>query len=131
MKRLFVSTLLVALCAVAAPSAHAGCSGTCSDPGKDKWHVTNVAWIKANENDLDRDDDKVALIGKVTKKHSDHVYFFQDETGTIQLDSDIELPVGKTIVIRGRIDQAFLHIGPLEVNVDSWRPIGKYGVYNK
>jgi len=99
------------------------------DPAGDKWHVTTVSWIKANENDLDRDDETVAVIGRVTEKHSWHVYFFQDGTGTIELDSDIELPVGTPIVVRGRIDQAFLHIGPLQINVDSYRPIGRYGVY--
>ncbi len=98
------------------------------DPASDKWHLTSVSWIQAHENDLDRDDTAVAVVGKVTEKHSSHVYFFQDGTGTIELDSDIDLPVGKAIVVRGRIDQAFLHIGPLQINVDSWRPVGRYGV---
>ena len=125
MKRILASSLLVALCAFA-PSFRA--SAADADPANHKWHVTTVAWIIANENDLDRDNDKVAIIGKVTEKHSDHVYFFTDEDGgKIQLDSDIELPVGKKIVVRGRIDQAFLHVGPLEINIDSWRHVGKLG----
>ncbi|SDU23009.1 hypothetical protein SAMN05444156_2739 [Verrucomicrobium sp. GAS474] len=130
MKKLIASSLLVAFCAFApAFSASAACdAGKCTAPEGNKWHLTTVKWIKANENDLDRDDTKVAIIGKVTAKHNDHVYFFTDEDGgKIQLDSDIDLPVGKTIVIRGRVDQAFLHIGPLEINVDSWRNIGKLG----
>ena len=120
MKKLFL-TSAVAFCAVTF-HLHAG------DPATDPWRVTSVSWIQENENDLDRDNDKVALIGEITEKHSDHIYFFKDGTGTIELDSDIDLPVGKQIVVRGRIDQAFLHIGPLQVNVDSWRPIGRYGV---
>ncbi len=116
--------MLVALCAFG-PTLRATAGD--ADPAKNKWNVTTVAWIAANENDLDRDNDKVAVIGKVTEKHSDHVYFFKDDTGTIELDSDIDLPVGKLIVVRGRIDQAFLHIGPLQINVDSWRHIGKLG----
>ena len=134
MKRILVSSLLAALCLLApALRASADCSaGKCdaskSDPANDrKWHVTTIAWIKANQNDLDRDDDRVALIGQVTQKHSDHIYFFRDDTGTIELDSDIDLPVGKNIVVRGHIDQAFLHIGPLQVDVKSWRPSDKVG----
>ena len=124
MKRLLASSLLVALCAFA-PTFNVS-AGTV-DPASNKWNLTTVAWIKANENDLDRDNDKVAVIGKITEKHSDHVYFLKDETGVIELDSDIDLPVGKTIVVRGRIDQSFLHVGPLQINVDSWRHIGKLG----
>ncbi len=106
------------------------CKG-CSDPEGNKWKVTSIKWIKANEDDLDKDNKFVALVGKVTKQHDSDTYFFTDGTGTIELDSDIKLPVGETIVVRGRIDQAFLHIGPLEVNVDSWRHGGKEGEWLK
>ncbi len=60
-------------------------------------------------------------MGKIVSKYKDETYTFSDGTGTIQLDSEERLPVGKRVVIRGHVDQAFLDIGKLEVNVKSWR----------
>ena len=122
MKRLLLAVAIV----IVALSFHARAAGT-GEPDAKNWKLTTIAWIKANENDLDQDNRAVAVIGKVTQKHDGDTYFFTDGTGQIELDSDIELPVGKTIVVRGRVDQAFLHIGPLEINVDSWRPVAKPG----
>lgn len=98
------------------------------NPDSNKWKVTSINWVRQNENDLDKDYKFVALVGKVTQKLDDDTYLFSDGTGTLELDSDIDLPVGKEIVVRGEIDQAFLHIGPLEINVDSWRPASKPGL---
>ena len=78
---------------------------------------TTVKWIIDRENELDVDGKKVILSGRVTQKLNGDTYIFEDETGSIKLDSDIHLPLGEKIVIKGEIDQAFLHIGSLEVNV--------------
>lgn len=121
MKRLLLAVAVV----VVSISFHA--RAVAGEPDAKNWKLTTVGWIKSTENDLDQDNRSVAVIGKVTQKHNGDTYFFTDGTGTIELDSDIELPVGKTIVVRGRVDQAFLHIGPLEINVDSWRPVAKPG----
>ena len=93
------------------------------NPNTAKDHVTSIAWIVARDNDDDIgvDDRYAVIIGKVTQKYKDETYFFDDGTGTIQLDTDIKLPVGKPIVVRGKIDQAFLGIGKLELDVKSWR----------
>ena len=97
------------------------------NPDGNKWKQTTIRWVVQNENDLDKDYKFVALVGTITKQLDDDTYLFSDGTGTIELDSDIALPVGKPIVVRGEIDQAYLHIGPLELNVDSWRPVSKPG----
>ena len=86
------------------------------------YRLTTVSWIIATRNDISKDDDYVTLIGYVTKKIGDETYLFTDGTGKIQLDSaDIQLPVGVPIVIGGRIDQAFLGFGDLEVDVRQCR----------
>jgi len=90
-------------------------------PDSNKYHLTTVKWVEGIQNGLDNDYKYVVLEGKVTKKLDDDSYQFSDGTGTIELDSDIELPVGTKIIVRGEVDQAFMHIGPLEINVDSWR----------
>jgi len=90
-------------------------------PDSNKYHLTTVKWVEGIQNGLDNDNKYVVLEGKVTQKHDSDTYFFTDGTGSIELDSDIELPVGVPIIIRGEVDQAFLHIGPLEINVESWR----------
>jgi len=94
-------------------------------PESNKDRVSSVAWVQERDraNDLDGDDRYVVLIGKVTKKYKDETYFFNDGTGTIQLDSEERLPVGTTIAVRGYVDQAFLGIGKLEVDVKSWRHV--------
>jgi uncharacterized protein YdeI (BOF family) len=93
------------------------------NPNNTKDHVSSIAWIVARDKDDDIgvDDRWIVLVGKVTSKYKDETYTFNDGTGTIQLDSEERLPVGKNIVVRGHIDQAFLGIGKLEVNVKSWR----------
>ena len=95
------------------------------NPNTAKDHVTSIAWIVARDKDDDIgvDDRYAVLVGKVTEKYKDETYFFNDGTGTIQLDSEAKLPVGTTIVVRGHIDQAFLGIGKLELDVDSWRHV--------
>lgn len=96
------------------------------DPDSNKWHITTVNWIKGTHNNLKDDERYVVLLGKVTKKIDGDTYLFQDDTGIIELDSDIALPVGKNIVVRGLIDQAWLNIGTsdhgnVEIEVKSWR----------
>ena len=96
------------------------------DPDSNKWHITTVSWIKGTHNALKDDDRYVVLLGKITKKIDGDTYLFQDDTGIIELDSDISLPVGKNIVVRGLIDQAWLGFGAseygnVEIDVKSWR----------
>ena len=91
------------------------------NPDSNKYHLTTVAWVQSIQNGLDNDNKYVVLEGKVTKQLDDDSYQFSDGTGSIELDSDIKLPVGTKIIVRGEVDQAFLHIGPLEVDVDSFR----------
>jgi uncharacterized protein YdeI (BOF family) len=93
------------------------------NPNNTKDHVSSIAWIvdRDKDDDIGVDDRYIVLVGKVTEKYKDETYFFTDGTGTIQLDYDQKLPIGKTIVVRGNIDQAFLGIGKLEVEVSSWR----------
>ena len=103
---------------VAAAALFTTFSATASNeenPDSNKWKQTTVRWVIQNENDLDKDYKFVALVGKITKKLDSDTYLFTDGTGTIELDSDINLPVGTNIVVRGEIDQAYLHIGPLEI----------------
>jgi uncharacterized protein YdeI (BOF family) len=88
------------------------------NPNNTKDHVSSIAWVVARDKD---DDIGVDDRYKVTEKYKDETYIFTDGTGTIQLDSEAKLPVGKKIVVRGNIDQAFLGIGKLEVDVTSWR----------
>jgi len=95
------------------------------NPDNVKDHVSSIRWIQARDKDDDIGVDQryVVLVGKVTKVIKDNVYLFTDGTGTIQLDSDVKLPVGSKIVVRGEIDQAFLGIGDLEVDVESFRSV--------
>ena len=84
------------------------------------YHLTTVSWVLATRNNLDNDDKYVTLIGRVTGRDGDD-YLFTDGTGTVRLDSaDFDLPIGPRIVIGGRIDQAYLGIGHLEVDVRNW-----------
>jgi uncharacterized protein YdeI (BOF family) len=90
-------------------------------PESNKYHITTVRWIKATDNSLDEDERYVVLCGTVTKKEGDETYWLNDGTGTVKLDSEKKLPVGKPIVIRGHIDQAWLGWGSQEVDVRTWR----------
>ena len=92
-----------------------------ADPPPPAYHLTTVSWVVATRNDLDKDDRYVTLIGHVTGRTGDETYFFTDGTGTVRLDSEkFELPVGPRIVVGGRIDQAYLGFGHLEVDVRNW-----------
>lgn len=85
------------------------------------YHLTTVSWVVATRDNMDKDDRYVTLIGRVTGRTGDETYFFTDGTGTVRLDSaDFELPVGPRIVVGGRIDQAYLGFGHLEVDVRHW-----------
>jgi len=96
------------------------------DPDSNKYHITTIHWIDATKDNIDDDDRYVVIIGKVTGRVGDESYTFNDGTGTIVLDSaDFKLPIGKSIVVRGRIDQDYFG-NPvtgegLEVDVRSWR----------
>ena len=91
------------------------------DPGSNHYHITSVRWIHSTKENWDDDDRYVVLCGKVTKAEGDETYWFNDGTGTIKLDSEKKLPIGKPIVIRGRVDQDWLGWGTLEVDVRTWR----------
>ena len=85
------------------------------------YHLTTVSWVISVRNDINADDRYVTLIGHVTGRINDDGYYFTDGTGTIRLDSaDFKLPIGEKIVVGGRIDQAYLGIGHLEVDVRHW-----------
>ena len=85
------------------------------------YHLTTVSWVISTRNNLDDDDRYVTLIGRVTGRDGDEDYFFTDGTGTVRLDSaDFVLPIGRRIVVGGRIDQAYLGIGHLEVDARTW-----------
>jgi len=84
------------------------------------YHLTTVSWVIATRNNIDKDDHYVTLIGHVTGRDGDD-YFFTDGTGTVRLDSEnFALPIGPKIVVGGRIDQAYLGIGHLEVDLRRW-----------
>ena len=98
-----------------------GVSTTSSHAAPPPYHLTTVSWVQATRDDINKDDHYVTLIGRVTGREGDETYFFTDGTGTIRLDSEkFELPVGPKIVIGGRIDQAYLGFGHLEVDVRNW-----------
>jgi uncharacterized protein YdeI (BOF family) len=85
------------------------------------YHLTTVSWIVSTRNNIDVDDRYVTLVGHCTGRTGDESFFFTDGTGTVRLDSaNFELPVGPRIVVGGRIDQAYLGIGHLEVDVRNW-----------
>jgi len=85
------------------------------------YHLTTVSWVIATRDNINKDDRYVTLIGHVTGRTGDETYFFTDGTGTVRLDSEnFELPVGPKIVVGGRIDQAYLGFGHLEVDVRHW-----------
>ncbi len=85
------------------------------------YHATTVRWVVNTRDNLDVDDRYVTLIGKVTRRIGDNEYWFTDGTGSVRLDSgDFDLPIGKKIVLGGRIDQAYLGFGHLEVDVAQW-----------
>jgi uncharacterized protein YdeI (BOF family) len=91
-------------------------------PLKPLYHLTTVRWVIQTRDNLDVDDQYVTLVGRVTRKIGDEEYWFTDGTGSVRLDSeDFVLPIGPKLVIGGRIDQAYLGFGHLEVDVRHWR----------
>jgi uncharacterized protein YdeI (BOF family) len=111
-KSLLRFMLASALLVVALASAHAA---------PPPYHLTTVSWVITTRDNLDDDDKYVTLIGRVTGRDDGGDYFFTDGTGTVRLDpGDIDLPIGPRLVIGGRIDQAYLGIGHLEVDVRTW-----------
>jgi uncharacterized protein YdeI (BOF family) len=99
-------------------SLTAGLSPASAEP---PYHLTTVSWVISTQNNINVDDHYVTLIGRVTGRKGDETYFFTDGTGMIRLDSEkFELPVGPRLVIGGRIDQAYLGFGDLEVDVRQW-----------
>jgi len=85
------------------------------------YHLVPVSWIVATRNNLDKDDHYVTIIGHVTRRIGDDEYWFTDGTGSVRLDSEnFDLPIGRQLVVGGRIDQAWLGIGHLEVDVRRW-----------
>jgi hypothetical protein len=85
------------------------------------YHFTPVSWIVATRNNIDVDDRYVTIIGHVTRRMTDEEYWFTDGTGQVRLDSEnFDLPIGRRIVIGGRIDQAYLGFGHIEVDVRRW-----------
>jgi uncharacterized protein YdeI (BOF family) len=95
-------------------------------PPKDQYHLTTVGWVVNTRDNLDVDDRYVTLIGEVTRKIDEGEYWFTDGTGSVRLDSeDFDLPIGRKIILGGRIDQAYLGFGHLEVDVRRWHLAGK------
>jgi uncharacterized protein YdeI (BOF family) len=91
------------------------------------YHTTSVAWIVRTRNNIGVDDNYVTIIGHVTRRINDEEYWFTDGTGSVRLDSEnFDLPIGRRIVIGGRIDQAYLGFGHLEVDVRRWRYVAPY-----
>ena len=90
----------------------------------DKWPVTTVAWIKHHQADFVRDEVPATLAGKVTQQYGRYIYCFFDGTGNIQLYSEIQLPVGESIAVRGDIDED-------SFNVTCWRPVDIPGEFQK
>jgi uncharacterized protein YdeI (BOF family) len=116
MKNLSSLLAVSALLTLSSVSSHAA-----PPPPPHPYHLTTVSWVIATRNDLNTDDHYVTLIGHVTKQIGDESYWFTDGTGSVRLDSEkFELPVGPKIVIGGRIDQAYLGFGHLEVDVREW-----------
>ena len=119
-------TLLCALAVFAMLALPKNMARASEDPGSNKYHITSIRWIDSTKDNIDDDDRYVVIIGKVTGKVGDESYTFNDGTGTIVLDSgDFKLPIGKSIVVRGRIDQDYFGNDvtgeELEVDVRSWR----------
>lgn len=86
------------------------------------YHLTPVSWIVATRDQLHYDDRYVTIIGHVTRRIGDDEYWFTDGTGSVRLDSEnFDLPIGRRIVVGGRIDQAWLGFGHVEVDVRRWR----------
>jgi hypothetical protein len=83
--------------------------------------ITPVSWILQEGRNIDVDDKRVTLVGKLIRKDNGSDWWFSDTTGSIRLDTgDKELPVGRMLVVTGHIDQARFGVGHLEVEVSHW-----------
>ncbi|MES2309508.1 MAG: NirD/YgiW/YdeI family stress tolerance protein [Verrucomicrobiota bacterium] len=96
------------------------CSKDEGAPCGNQWKIASVKWVLSHDS-LKVDGKKVVLVGKITKKQDEDTYFLNDGTGTIELDSDINLPVGQEVVVHGRIDYAFFGERRTQFNVHAWR----------
>ena len=125
MKKFLLYSIVMAFAIGLIPSLHA----ENGDPDANKWKIATISWIKENSNKEYKNIDAkwVVLIGKVTERIDEDTYRLNDGTGNITLDVEdgIELPVGKRVVVRGEIDEAYWDIGKIELNVESWRPESK------
>jgi uncharacterized protein YdeI (BOF family) len=84
--------------------------------------ITPVSWIVATRHNINVDDKFVTLRGQVVKRDNGSDWWFSDTTGSVRLDTgDKELPVGRTLIVSGHIDQARFGVGYLEVEVKRWR----------
>src|SRR5277367_2832829 len=114
MKRLSLLVFSLTLCSAASVQA-------VPPPPPALPHVTPVSWILATRNNLNADDRYVTLVGQVVKRDKGSDWWFTDGTGWVRLDTgDFDLPTGKKLVIGGRVDQAYLGVGYLEVDVKRW-----------
>ena len=83
--------------------------------------VTPVSWILSTQHNDNVDEKRVVLVGRVTHPDNGSDWWFTDGTGSVRLESgDRLLPVGPTLRIVGRIDQATWGIGVIEVKVKRW-----------
>ncbi len=83
--------------------------------------ITPVGWIVSTRNNDQVDGKRVVMIGQVTRPDNGSDWWFTDGTGRVRLETDDQmLPVGQTLRIVGRIDQATWGIGVLEVKVKRW-----------
>jgi len=113
--------LIALLASVAVPGFFSMVSPAAPQPASPPYHLTTVSWVVETRDNLSVDDHYVTLIGRVTRKIDDQEYWFTDGTASVRLDSgNFDLPIGRKIVLGGRIDQAYLGFGHLEVDVSHW-----------
>lgn len=113
-------------CATKCPSDKVCYQAPCGNP----WKIASVKWVLSHDK-WAVDGKKIVLIGKVVKKDDEDTYFLDDGTGLIELDSDIALPVGKRVVVHGKIDYAFFGERNTQFNVTEWRLESKPGKLSK
>jgi len=92
-----------------------------------EWKASTVRRLEDSKNDINKDHVKVSLIGKVVKKLSGDSYLFEDDSGTIHLDSDIQLPLGQVIVIHGYVSHGYHTNKVLDVYVHGWLRLHQFG----
>jgi uncharacterized protein YdeI (BOF family) len=107
-------TLIIAAAALIPMASYAVRGG---NPDENKYHLTTVRYIKENT----KDHQYAVLIGRIVEKVGDETYILDDGTGRIKIDTSKKLPVGKRVVVRGRVDEDWTGITDLELDVKSWR----------